>query len=427
MNNLAYADRDISAIRRRQQINFLYKGLRKLCRYVHTDLENVTTILVYPVIKNKEILADLLNRIAWALPVNSSLQIKVVVSSNLKSIDISSLKTPEHQRNYLLNISSIQMVDGSETDFSKTDIILLHDKSALKELLILKQLHKIEIIDKNYFSTEESETLRSVFYKTLSKKEKYNHLHQSKLNFHKLIKKHNMKNKSYCFATGPSFDRYKEFEYDNSFKVICNSTVKNAEFLEYIGGPDVLVFADPVFHFSPCEYSALFRDHVISVVRKYGCFVIVQEYTVPLLTKHYPELTNFLIGMPIGKDFNIPSYEKFYVKGFSNILTLYMLPIASAISDEIFIIGADGRNPDEKYFWKHSSSAQYDNLMETVFETHPSFFRDRDYADYYQKHCKNLEKLITYGESFGKNYFSLTESYIPALKKRQNKIGKEQR
>jgi hypothetical protein len=196
--------------------------------------------------------------------------------------------------------------------------------------------------------------------------------------------------------------------------------VKNEEFLEYINGPDLLVFSDPVFHFSPCEYSAQFRDNIIEVVRKYKCFVTIPNDTVPLMLAHYPELKNYLIGMPTKKEFNIPSLDAFYVKRTANILTLYMIPMASAISDKIYIIGADGRKPDEKYFWNHSSSAQYNDLMQTAFKTHPSFFRDRDYRDYYEEHCFSLEKLIEYGESLRKQYISLTPSFIPALKIRQN-------
>jgi hypothetical protein len=72
----------------------------------------------------------------------------------------------------------------------------------------------------------------------------------------------------------------------------------------------------------------------------------------------------------------------------------------------------------KKYFWKHSSSAQFSDLMQTVFETHPSFFRDRNYKDYYEEHCDTLKKLIEFGEKKGKKYFSLTNSYIPVLKDR---------
>jgi hypothetical protein len=239
-------------------------------------------------------------------------------------------------------------------------------------------------------------------------------------NFRKMVLKQKNNIKSYCFVTGPSFDSYQEFQYEKeAFKIICNSIVKNHTFLEYIKGPDLLVFADPVFHFSPSEYSAVFRDHVLKVVERYNCFVMVPEATVGLLLRHYPELKPYLIGMGNCSDtFSFPSDQRLNVKSSANILTLFMLPVASSVSEEVYILGADGRAQDEKYFWKHSTSVQFDNLMQTVFETHPSFFRDRDYKDYYAEHCRFLESFIQYGERQGKRYFSLTPSHIPALKQR---------
>jgi hypothetical protein len=105
---------------------------------------------------------------------------------------------------------------------------------------------------------------------------------------------------------------------------------------------------------------------------------------------------------------------------------MLMLPVASSVAEEIYIIGADGRQPDEKYFWKFSPKAQFDDLLETVKAVHPSFFRDRNYSDYYQRHCQELENQIIFGEKLGKKYYSLTQSYIPVLKrKHKNSIHDE--
>jgi hypothetical protein len=103
-----------------------------------------------------------------------------------------------------------------------------------------------------------------------------------------------------------------------------------------------------------------------------------------------------------------------------------MIPIVSSVCKEIYIIGADGRKPsetggrkpDENYFWRHSSSSQFIDLMQTVFDTHPSVFRDRPYTDEYKDYCEFFEGLLRYGEGLGKRYYSLTPSYIPVLAQR---------
>ncbi|WP_135609990.1 hypothetical protein [Methanococcoides sp. AM1] len=421
MSEIAYGKRNTAAIKRRSIVNFFYIGFRKVFQILtKNNNRQVNKIMTYPSIQSRDELADFLNRLAWGFPNKDGLDLKVSVTKELKDIDISKLKPPSTQRNYLKDSIYIDLVSPDETKMSEADLILITKSSSLLDLSILLNLNKTIVADKQYFSLEESNVWKSGFYKAFTQSELLEFESLSKRNYINLLQKNKHNTKAYCFATGPSFDRYGDFDFEEkSFKVICNSTVKNEKFLKHIKKPDLLVFADPVFHFSPCEYSACFRDDVLAVVEKYKCFVMVPHVTVPLLLAHYPELTDYLIGMPVGSKFNFPTPENYVLKGSSNILTLFMLPVASAIANEIFIIGADGRNPDEKYFWKHSSSAQYSDLMQTAFETHPSFFRDRDYKDYYEEHCLFLEKLVEYGESLGKKYISLTLSFIPALGKRQ--------
>ena len=418
MSEIAYGKRDIKAIQKREKMDFLYRAIRKIERlFFKYDGRQIKSIATYPAIKTEEELIEIANKLAWAFPKKENLKIYITVTKELEDFDLKKIDKINYQRNYLK--SDIEHMILTNTFYSNTDLILYTDAKAILKSNPLK-LYKTDIIDKNYFSTIEGELLQSGFDRTLFKEEKEKIKNISLKNFENMMRLKKKKNKAYCFVTGPSFDNYKKFKYENdSFKVICNSTVKNNEFLEYIDGPDVLTFADPVFHFSPSEYSAVFRDEVLKVYKKYKPFIVVPEYTVALLLAHYPELQDRIIGMKHKKgEFNFPTVEKFWIKGTANILTLYMLPIASTIVNEINIIGADGRNPNEKYFWKHSSSAQFDDLMKTVFETHPSFFRDRDYKDYYEEHCNTLKNLIEFGEKKGKKYFSLTNSYIPVLKER---------
>lgn len=419
MSEVAYGERDIKTIAQRANLNSLYSRLRKIIRVLFLyKTKTVETISTYPMIEDREDLIELVNKLAWAYPFKGHLTINVYVSEKFTDIDLKQIKEIKNQRNYIQNNTShIQLVDKFN---SISDLIFVTKAKSIFSLNPF-YLPKTEILDKEYFSTVEGALLQSEYSRTLGIKEKETIEKLSINNYSRMLEQNKNKNKAYCFVTGPSFDKYKEFTYEsNSFKVICNSIVKNDEFLEYIGKPDLLVFADPVFHFSPSEYSAVFRDHVLKVYKKYECFIMVPENTVGLMLSHYPMLKDNIIGINgRNESYNFPTRERFWIKSSANILTLYMLPVASAVSNEINIIGADGRNPEEKYFWQHSSSVQFDDLMKTVFETHPSFFRDRDYKDYYEEHCTFLENLLCYGELKGKKYFSLTKSFIPALLKRK--------
>ncbi|MCP3851074.1 MAG: FkbM family methyltransferase [Gammaproteobacteria bacterium] len=379
--------------------------------------------LIYPHISCEENLKDLLHRLAFALPKDNNITI-LIPTCNINQNIIDTLKKKYNSNNdeYIVFISKHEI----ESNLDNTTI-LVHNMAAIKNLELFVNNKNIEIIDNEYFSTVESHTLRQLFFNTLTNENKAKFQTLSVNNFKRFYKKHICKKEAFCFTTGPSFDSYNSFNFPpGSLKVICNSIVKNKKFLNYIGGADIVAFADPVFHFGPSNYAENFRQDVLSVVETYGSYIIIPDYNVPLILKHYPQLKNKVIGLPGSSSFNFPSIKDFYAKGSANILSLFMIPIASSIADNIFILGADGRKTNEKYFWKHSSSAQYDDKMENVFLMHPSFFRDRNYSDYYETHCDFLEKLIQFGEKNGKVYGSISKSYIPALEQRWIDITKNQ-
>lgn len=419
MSDIAYDKRNIKLIKRKEKYYITFLFLRKIFRiiikYKNRDIKN---ICIYPVIDNKEKLIDILNRILWALPYKKDIKIYIPVKENMDNFKKNNL--PKFQRNYINNKKD-HIVFISEKELkeyiNKSKLILLHNLKSIFKIFF--KIHKIEIIDKYFYHSTESRFWMNALYFTLNEKEIKYFNDLSKINFLKLLNKNRKKVKCYCFVTGPSFDKYKEFNYEkNSLKVICNSIIKNKEFLKYIKGSDIFAFSDPVFHFSSCEYSAVFRDQLKSFIKNYDSFIIVPYRTVPLLLSYFPSIKDRIIGLKETKKINFPNQDKLEIKISGNVLTQYMLPIASSISNKIYILGADGRKKEEKYFWKHSSLVQYDNLMISAFETHPSFFRDRDYGDYYEKHCAFFEKLVKYGELKGEKYYSLTPSYIQVLNKR---------
>lgn len=407
-SHTAYEEKDLLAIeqRKKKYDNFLYFS-RKFVP-LHSAINSFKHLL-FPAVSDISILENLVDKLLFALPNTEKISIIIPIS---KVMNINSVKKYDY-------ISYISEQDIAT--FLNTSIVLIHNMDAVEDLDFFKDALRVEIIDKEYFSNIEAETLRKLYYKTISPEHKREYSESSKENFMKFRKKNILKKQAFCFTTGPSFDEYKSFNFaQNSLKIICNSIVKNHEFIDFIGDVDMITFGDPVFHFGPSSYAKTFREDVLKLVKSSEAYVAIPEINVPLMLFHYPELQDRLIGLGGGNGpFNFPSKKNFFIRNTSNILTLLMLPIASAISDTIFIIGADGRKEDEKYFWEHSSNVQYNSKMEDAFQMHPSFFRDRNYKDYYSEHCAVLEDLLHYGESLGKIYASITESYIPALKKRK--------
>lgn len=426
MADIAYRKRGYIRIKIRKIKYFLFKALKKVIKkLIKGHYHQVHSILIYPTVTGTEKCSDLLNRTAWAFPKKDNLKIYFPVLSTQERPCIKSIIPPADQYNYLKeDLSHIVFVEQADLELLQPDAILVHDNRIKTLKNILSQFHKVDIIDKHYYSAVEPMVWRNFYFQAFSEKEKRDFENLSKRNFLNLSGQCQGKRKAYCFTTGPSFSKYKEFKYENnSLKIICNTIVKNDKFLDYITKPDLLVYADPAFHFGPSEYASVFRDCALRVIERYNCFVMVPHETVPLMLSHYPVLRDKIIGMRHDRYFNFPSIDKFWVKGSNNILIKFMLPVASAFVEKIYIIGADGREKKENYFWKHSPLVQYDDLMDSVFNTHPSFFRDRIYSDYYKQHCRNLEKILEYGEKLGKKYYSLTPSHIPALRKRYKEPG----
>ncbi|WP_186429891.1 hypothetical protein [Clostridium sp. BSD9I1] len=371
------------------------------------NIDIANDICFYPKVTDKKVLQDLLVRIEWYIPKTKFNNVKLYLATDIDNVE---------------KLENVIYVDTEQIEkkMLNCDIILVWDKKSLDETIIEANKSKVYCVDHMFYSTVECQTYRTIYYNCLDNnaKEYFNNL--SKLNFGELVKKNKNKQKAYLFGTGPSLDQAYRFDYTNGFNIVCNSIVKNHRLQNHIK-PDLLVFADPVFHFSPCEYARKFREDALESMKKYNdLYCLVPDYNVPILLAHYPNMKDKIIGMPtISKDkFNFPNIEHFYTRGSSNILTLFMIPVASSIAKEIYILGCDGRQKSETYFWKHSKDAQYEGLMKTVFDMHPSFFRDRIYEDYYEEHCENLRGLIEYGEEQEKKYYSLTPSYIPVLKER---------
>jgi hypothetical protein len=422
--NYAFSKRFKSLITLRQGAFYFYKKVRHPYRQFKrqiliTRAKKPESLFFYPCIHTPELLSDVVNRFCWAFP-TCNIPIYIPVSNDLLGLNIDNLITPKAQHRYICKRVDINLVPwGLHQVYYNSDFILVHDTNAFVDLNLLARLDKSVIVDKFFYSDVETQHYLWLYEYCLTPDDKIYFDSLSNANFRRFLIRHKGKSASYLFTSGPSFDIYATLPIDiRHLKIVCNSIIRHDKFLSDIEGPDAVVFADPVFHFGPSIYAHRFREDMMTIVQKYDCYVFTDQKFVPLLLRAYPALRDRLVGFKKTKKLVIPSPDERFVTASSNILTFIMLPIAMAATDFIYVIGADGRAPGENYFWKHSTQAQYHDLMETVFDTHPSFFRDRVYEDYYQEHCRHLEQIISFGEKKGKSIQALTSSYIPALRKR---------
>ncbi|MGF1541126.1 MAG: tetratricopeptide repeat protein [Pleurocapsa sp.] len=224
----------------------------------------------------------------------------------------------------------------------------------------------------------------------------------------------------FIFGTGPSLSQAYNFRFNNGETIACNSMLKNKTLMEYLS-PRLIVAADPIFHAGCSSYAADFRKYLCDALEYFHGHLIVPMRDIHIYKHNLPaELSKRVIGIPLQKaeQPNLNLLQDFHVTSTGNVLTLYLLPLATTLFNKIGIMGCDGRPLEENnYFWKHDPSSQIVNKMSVIQEAHGAFFAI-DYDDYYLTHCDTLQKWLTAAEGIGKQVCNLTSSYIPALKER---------
>jgi len=227
-----------------------------------------------------------------------------------------------------------------------------------------------------------------------------------------------------CFllATGPSIENYSRHPMADAFCIASNSSILNRGLMAH-AKPQILVFADPVFHFGVSEYAARFREECLRFLEEHSrTRVVVPMRYYALLKSLWPDCAERVIGMP-WKDrggFNYCIDEaRFFTRATDNILTLLLLPLATTFAKRIKLIGCDGRKLEENdYFWGHGRSVQLHAEMESVRKSHPAFF-EIDYNDYYTRHCDTLCDFIETAEACGYSFRHCGPSHIPVLARRR--------
>lgn len=248
---------------------------------------------------------------------------------------------------------------------------------------------------------------------------------ESREKFAKMLSSRDWGNIGYVFGTGPSLSAAaNEHDFSDGTPIVCNSMVRNKALMSRLCPPIVTV-ADPIFHAGPSKYAAEFRTHLARVMHEYGSWLVVPWRDYRIYMAHMDaELRERIVGVPFvnAQTPNVDLRRRFEVSSTSNILTLFMLPLAATLFREVRVMGCDGRPLNENnYFWKHDPANQIVERMDDIKRAHPSFF-NISYDDYYATHCTTLQKWIESAEASGVQVVNLTPSYIPALAQRTHEL-----
>lgn len=391
---------------------FGYLVVRRIARWKYRDSSaKQSRLLVWPPITGTEELADVLDWLGWYIPPGTGLNVTVVAAPDI--VRVAERKEWKEQQN--ISVVSRLGDRGFETILIRRDTL----RNCIRATARFNA--RVECIDRHFFGVHESLAFERIFgkHETAPIGKLRDKLRQvSESNYRMVYGRYRGCRRSFVLATGPSIGKVFDIgPSPDDLVIACNSLVRNSRVLAY-ARPALLAFADPVFHFGRSAYARQFRQHVLGYVSRNDCFCVVPPGRALLLALHFPALVPKMIVMPIGRRLNFPVPGNMAVQAKDNIMTLYMLPIASALAKEVYVLGADGRAVTDSYFWQHDPESQYGELYASALDAHPSFFRDRDYGAYFRRHCATMEALVRHGERRGIRYCSLSRSTVPALQAR---------
>jgi len=396
----------------------------------NTALPASRRITILPLIRDAAALQDLLARMAWGIGLASFHDCVVFVAdAALADVEwrVPELMDPAIAANFPALQTRVQFV----IDPAKSEVIERLEASAFVVLAedppqwdLLSDEEWTEALRRKKILRSDPVRTRQEFGNWVElnfqlRAERDDEIEQCRARFAKVIEECGRAETAYCLATGPSLAAFKETNFEGALSIVCNSAILDEELMAWVR-PRFLVFADPIFHFGPSNYAAEFRRKLRESCARHDYTIIVPMRYYGLLTDAMPELRGRTIGIPSDKPngFNLDLASEFRVFTTANILTYLMLPVASTLARRIYLLGCDGRPLDESgYFWSHNKKTQINDQMDNIRLVHPGFFAI-DYNDYYLDHCRQLEELIDAGEKMGREYGTVTPSFIPALQTR---------
>jgi hypothetical protein len=250
-------------------------------------------------------------------------------------------------------------------------------------------------------------------------------LFQSKKRFLSYFKNLTKKEKAYILGTGPSLANAIDLNWDDGYKIVCNTIVKDEKLWNHID-PDYIVAGDAIYHFGDNGFAISFIKDLKSRLLESKTMFIYPVLYHSFVSKQLPDLKDRLIPIPSEFiNYNLKGlFDNFVLPSNNgNVLNILLLPLATSISKSVFLFGFDGRAPSDKLFWSNSKNHSYSDKLQEIIDKHPKFFEvhvpQGKESDYVQKvHGEHLDNILIQFENQGWNFTMMHKTWTETLAKR---------
>lgn len=378
-------------------------------------------IVYYPEFDSAEELTSHYFRACWYFPAGKN-HCESVTLYNAKGISLG--EKPEYMGSS--NVSTAHIVISANVQKMKKDaetakVVLLWKEceQSFVDQLKLKGVTVVNVATNDENAVEYGRYCDLLWRYFVTDEEK-KHIIQESYNkfvtYAEEIKKNGWKT-GCVFGTGPSLETATEFDFSNCVSVVCNSIVQNKELLAHIK-PEFITAGDVVSHLGVSLYAETFRKDLAAYLKSSEAYYLTTAPFGYILLEQCAEIAHKVILVEqLTDDQNFDLTQVFGLPKLDSTFNIHMLPIINTFCDNIFILGCDGKSKtrSNEDFWAHAQKAQYDDLVDTGHQCHPTFDINRQKSTY-NRYQDSVLHSVTEGEKkHHKKYYTLQQSYIDAL------------
>lgn len=237
----------------------------------------------------------------------------------------------------------------------------------------------------------------------------------------------------YLFGTGTSLERALHRSFDDGYRIVCNTIVRDPELWRHLK-PHFIVAGDAIYHFGFTAFAKSFRRDLADRLRE-SCgmtLFVYPELFHAIVQREMPDLADVLVPVPVGahERIHVDLKSQFALPALGNVLNNLLLPLGCTLSRRIFLWGFDGRAPGDKLFWSNSTKHSYPELMQFLIDAHPAFYetlvpRNKEESYVNAVHGDELEARLQEAERDGFSFSMMHPSWTKTLQRRYSEVESE--
>ncbi|HMF70259.1 MAG TPA: hypothetical protein VK616_02230, partial [Flavitalea sp.] len=241
------------------------------------------------------------------------------------------------------------------------------------------------------------------------------------VNYYHLLPKYEY---SLILGTGPSLIKARQLTHLDCYKIACNTIVKDHKLWTQLK-LHFLVAGDAIYHFGHNQYAASFRRDLKLCLKLHEVLFLYPALYHPFIKVEFQEFSHLLVPVPEGDSdqLNNDLLNNFYLPVLGNVLNLLLLPLATSLTKKNYLLGFDGRAPQDILFWSNSSDHSYAEHIPDIQKKHPRFFdyfidNKNPFKYVNSVHGDVLDNNLTLLEKQGYEFIVLAPSYTNTFQKR---------